>query len=179
MKNWDAASPCHGGLAVTEVSLGESQGSRDVTRPWGFASDDLGLVERGVADWRECGDVAGRAEVSASAVCISLIRTDRGLCIPPAKCWRRLDPPPDRDYDFGVSTGSVREHGRMKREAGAIPAQGRCCDRPETRARRHSRTAMSRDGGRRPGIVTSRKPEDLPVQSLSWRLGPRRAGRSR
>src|SRR5262245_60804243 len=47
---------------------------------------------------------------------------------------------------------------RTKREAGAIPAQGRCCVRPEPRA---NATAMSREG--RPKFATSRKPEDLPI----------------
>jgi len=64
---------------------------------------------------------------------------------------------------FPIATGSARFGGRMKREAGENPAQGRCCNRREARAftplRRTPREGCS-------NLVLSRKPEDLPVDSV-------------
>lgn len=50
----------------------------------------------------------------------------------------------------------------MKREAGGIPAQGRCCDRREFPPIDHCEY-RSREGWR--GLVISRQPEDLPVDT--------------
>jgi hypothetical protein len=57
----------------------------------------------------------------------------------------------------------------MKREAGENPAQGRCCIRRETRANRATAAYTPREG--RPGIVRSRKSEDLPIDRCQWCLG--------
>ncbi len=72
----------------------------------------------------------------------------------PAHC-----PPAKVTHAMGARGVSLRG---PKREAGANPAQGRCCNRSEARATCHC-DHTSREG--RPGIATSRKPEDLPVAS--------------
>lgn len=57
-------------------------------------------------------------------------------------------------------TGSPCEVWGDKREAGASPAQGRCCVRPDPRAK----TATASDAWEgSPWFAMSRQPEDLPV----------------
>src|SRR5262249_26083401 len=60
---------------------------------------------------------------------------------------------------------ATRNRGsRTKREAGVIPAQGRCCVRPGLRGTCHCRFPT----GRRQKFARSRKPEDLPIGQSSF-----------